>query len=678
MGGPLTYWDNIEEFLKNKYPAVHRGYRYGEENAASALDNKAMKMPTQYSPWPNSMYHPEYETGPEAVEKHGYDPRQVAAGFMYLHTNAHMTARPNSRVPLLSRDIERLSEIFQKRQQMQRDYEERQRTAMPYEYPKRKRAKTQSGILADGTIERVRGEFSDWWDQQDHRGYTPNPAYDAAHYWSNVEKFLKDKYPAAHRGLSYGYEQARPLLKQKNDREWGDVPDADPYDAGPEAIEKYGYDPAEIAAAMLYLHNDRRSGRQSFQNADRNLLMKVIRTRHKMQQEYDAKPRQLELPLDLQKAASAIRFAEQVMDDYAPIPMQLHRGIGFRKGDLPPELEQRVEAALAGSPDPQLAQHLLDHMERGGEGMGGFWSHSKDGPWLAEGFSRRVQPSRWENHPADYSVVLSADWDGNGSIHDWDTDPDYRKLVPGAGINVTKVRLTGPGLKKSLGKREWIDLGGDPHPRFAAVLAKAADALKLAQRTLTDEERIDYERQGWRGEPCEDPDHKGRVMGRCSECGRRAAPPRIPVNRKPPFQMWDHAEGAWAPRDEGDGRITLYHRTTPEVADAIVRNQKFLPGKRWYPEDPDKWEYPPQGEDEIWFSTHPDGKSDGAYAKGSYAEMYGHGVVRARVPVEKVYFPAVGIKTQPGDEVHAYVYPEDLEGVPLGRHGITPTPSSLL
>jgi len=83
-------------------------------------------MPAQHSPYPYKTYHPGYETGPEAVEKYGYDPRQVAAGFMYLHTNAHEQARPGSRGSYVSRDIDRLSDIFQKRQQMQRDYEQRQ------------------------------------------------------------------------------------------------------------------------------------------------------------------------------------------------------------------------------------------------------------------------------------------------------------------------------------------------------------------------------------------------------------------------------------------------------------------------------------------------------------------------------------------------------------------------
>jgi hypothetical protein len=156
-------------------------------------------------------------------------------------------------------------------------------------------AKTQNGILADETIDRVRSEFRDWYEKK-------NPAYSpesAAQHWTNIENFFADHYPATHRGLTYGYENARPLLKQKNDAYWGDIPDADPYETGPEAVETHGYDPAEIAAAGLYLHNEGRWNRREFQNSDRNLLMKVIRERHKMEQARNSRPRQLMLPLDL-------------------------------------------------------------------------------------------------------------------------------------------------------------------------------------------------------------------------------------------------------------------------------------------------------------------------------------------------------------------------------------------
>ncbi len=123
MGGPLCYWENVEKFLKDRYPAVHRDYRFGEETARPVLDNKRVTFPPMHAG-----DHEPYETGPEAVARHGYDPKQVAAGMMYLHTWSH-GGQPTGyerEQKLLSRDLNRLTDIFDKRQQMQRTYEQRQ------------------------------------------------------------------------------------------------------------------------------------------------------------------------------------------------------------------------------------------------------------------------------------------------------------------------------------------------------------------------------------------------------------------------------------------------------------------------------------------------------------------------------------------------------------------------
>lgn len=117
MGGPLTYWDNIEGFFKDNYPEAYRGFNMAEEKARPLMD-------TGYNSWGGGR---PYETGPEAEAKYGYDPRQLAAGMMYLHTWSHAQSPQNRwRGDKLPRDIDRLAEIFQKRQQMQRDYEQRQ------------------------------------------------------------------------------------------------------------------------------------------------------------------------------------------------------------------------------------------------------------------------------------------------------------------------------------------------------------------------------------------------------------------------------------------------------------------------------------------------------------------------------------------------------------------------
>lgn len=274
--GGIDHWPSIETFLKDRYPASYRGLEYGLEDAGALLDGEEMFHPRAVNP---------YETGPEAEAEHGYDPREIASAFLLLHNK---TDRGRD---YTEEDQDRLWDIAQKRMRMQRDYEKRTSAADLLVLA----AKTQNGILADETIDRVRSEFRDWYEKK-------NPAYSpesASQHWTNIENFFADHYPATHRGLTYGYENARPLLKQKNDAYWGDIPDADPYETGPEAVEIHGYDPAEIAAAGLYLHNEGRWNRREFQNADRNLLMKVIRERHKMEQARNSRPRQLMLPLDL-------------------------------------------------------------------------------------------------------------------------------------------------------------------------------------------------------------------------------------------------------------------------------------------------------------------------------------------------------------------------------------------
>jgi GNAT superfamily N-acetyltransferase len=274
MGGPLTYWDNIEGFIKDRYPAAHRGYRYGEENASDALDGRALRMPAQYSPYPNQTYHPGYETGPEAVEKYGYDPRQVAAGFMYLHTNAHEQARPGSRGSHMSRDIDRLSDIFQKRQQMQRDYEKRQKQTVTAT-----RYLRLAGFDPDEVTSRLGDEFAEW-----HAGQpSGNGGHLGLFYWPNIENFLKEKYPAAHRGFSYGREQAGEVLDDRANPYHG----PQPYDTDYSAQQSLGYDPEEIAAGMLLLHNQTNGSSRFRERGDKQRLVNIFDRRQQMQRNYE-------------------------------------------------------------------------------------------------------------------------------------------------------------------------------------------------------------------------------------------------------------------------------------------------------------------------------------------------------------------------------------------------------
>lgn len=113
--GPLSHWPNIENFLKDRYPAAHRGLEAGRERVDPLLDG-------------DQNGHKSYQTGPGAVSEYGYDPRGVASAFMLMHLNAHGTC--DKYWPgITDRAQQRLTDIFDKRQQMQRAYEQRQTTA---------------------------------------------------------------------------------------------------------------------------------------------------------------------------------------------------------------------------------------------------------------------------------------------------------------------------------------------------------------------------------------------------------------------------------------------------------------------------------------------------------------------------------------------------------------------
>lgn len=118
---PIQYWPHIEEFLSHKYPASNRWHDMGMEEAGHILDGHK-PMPYQVQSGADTT---PYETGPEAIATYGYDPKEIAAGMLLLHNRSNPL-----RGDMLPQDQARLNDIFQKRQQMQRDYEQRTKTAI--------------------------------------------------------------------------------------------------------------------------------------------------------------------------------------------------------------------------------------------------------------------------------------------------------------------------------------------------------------------------------------------------------------------------------------------------------------------------------------------------------------------------------------------------------------------
>ena len=133
--GPIGYWPHIEDFLKEKYPAAHRGLTLGMEEASWLMDVLPHLGPT--AKWKKPIYNQDdkyvndlshYETGLEAVQKYGYDPKEIVAALMLLH-NDSSSIRKNKQsedgVPKFQQeDLDRLNDIATKRYLQQRQYEE--------------------------------------------------------------------------------------------------------------------------------------------------------------------------------------------------------------------------------------------------------------------------------------------------------------------------------------------------------------------------------------------------------------------------------------------------------------------------------------------------------------------------------------------------------------------------
>lgn len=129
-------------------------------------------------------------------------------------------------------------------------------------------------------VEHLHEEMKQWAQEaheDDFGGDPSGPAYN----WEDIESFLKDRYPAAHRGIELGMEDARPLVH-------GEASSFDaPYETGPEAESKYGYDPRMVAAAMVLLHNEADGDREWAIPEDMGVLTDIFAKRQKMQREYE-------------------------------------------------------------------------------------------------------------------------------------------------------------------------------------------------------------------------------------------------------------------------------------------------------------------------------------------------------------------------------------------------------
>lgn len=134
--GPLGNWHQIENFLKDRYPAAHKGITTGKEEAGRLLDTGQLGPDGDYCPKCHGQGNhilrtneacpacggsgkPDqpmaYATGQDAIDRFGYDPKEIAAGMLLLHNRTHSV-----RSDLEQGDNDRLSEIARMRSQMMR------------------------------------------------------------------------------------------------------------------------------------------------------------------------------------------------------------------------------------------------------------------------------------------------------------------------------------------------------------------------------------------------------------------------------------------------------------------------------------------------------------------------------------------------------------------------------
>ena len=256
--GPIGHWPNIEQFMSSRYPAAFRGLSNGYEEAAPLLDLKGS-----------------YQTGPEAVAQYGYDPAEIAAGMLLLHNRSAVDRAKRNGGGYFDpspADQARLNDIAQKRHEMQERFDRQWVTAS-----------RRLAALADEFVAGLQHEFDGW---AAGGGAVPNPYAEKypvegqrgpIGYWPNVEGFLRERYPAAHKGFDLGLEGAAPALR-------GLRPGRG-YEGGPEAEAKYGYDPSLVAAGMMLLHTRSHPGRRGtdLEARDEGLLLDLFGKRQEMQ-----------------------------------------------------------------------------------------------------------------------------------------------------------------------------------------------------------------------------------------------------------------------------------------------------------------------------------------------------------------------------------------------------------
>jgi hypothetical protein len=404
--GPIGNWANIESFMKLKYPEAYRGLRSGLEEAAPLLDGG--QPPDFVQKWKAS--HPEYQpssepyaSGNKAMKAYGYDPAEIAAGMLLLHNHSHPF-----RGDMAADDQERLNDIAQKRHKMQRNYEQRTKAVAKVanfqdELNGILKGRTDIADLNVNEKQQLSDLFQKWSGGANFAPIHPTgkwyhvSPHDMPEGTTLVPGGVTGT-PTSQSFYDMGFGDDTGTLKDmgksRTQHVWltPDLEDAHFWSNVLKAPHIYEVEPGDEPQAW------NGTGVDGYVSGGAKILRKLS----------GGDP--------VKEAAAAIKEAQAVLGN------NVYRGIGLAKGDLPPEMEQRLDQALSGTSDLTLGNDLLDYLGKGG--LGNDWANQKGGAGGPREYSWYAgqEPN---SKPADYYTMLSGDWNGEGDEYANDPDEMY-------------------------------------------------------------------------------------------------------------------------------------------------------------------------------------------------------------------------------------------------------------
>lgn len=638
--GPIGEWKNVESFLHDRYPAAHKNHDYGQEEAAWALDGHEpmpYQLENQGKEYGSDLTP--YATGPEAVAQHGYDPAEIAASMVLLHNQSH-PLRGN----LAQEDQDRLTDIFYKRQQMQRDYEKRTKTAMPWYHRTDDELNPGDHLLPYNQIHPDHQEVGD-------ESWNPNKAY----VYYGEEDDSSDHAPYA------GYGQHIYEIEPHDDpqRDYGDgnhsshmtdggtvikrLPDEDPYSFGEEPqwadpiAHKYASRtamPAPLPQGVYFRYHP-------------ELVWSPGVTAHA-------------------PGGKQVGSLEWYDDDHVMVDLGTRRPGEIDRIQVPEDHRgQSIATSMfdfAKQHEPRL--HHSDILTEDGRGWSAYEQSRHDHARLAS--SEWPDPSR-ETIPADPQYVYHGTHDYNAQdIADFGHldvhDPDYgtdQDTWPDGSVELRSYWTHDPQVA-----RNFYPEGGRPtllrSPRSSGDFRQERHSGDLYSTSPISADHLEVYSGPGQWTPLTQ--HREQRTA-----GKNGPPP--PMTFEPFNTMWTngimarHARQVTAANwrtSLGDGLdsdelLTLYHRTTRSNAHQIMQTQGWTP-------NPERGDYDapidaPRTDQHIYFALRPGGD-----------KSYGPSVVSTQVPRGKVKRDETQFwNGGPNDPQWVRVHVDDLAGRPIRR-----------